>query len=180
MSELGSYVITAGIRAEGDVYPGNDTLAFLVQHYVFPDLALMSVDIDSDTSLYADLVVNVTNEGNIPVEELYYTYYLNDELRKIDTATVGLVPGGSTEVTIRLIGADDQDVGDGWHDFLIVAEKDSVLSNNRVSGTSFGVFSRSVNLKERHCCSSRILQLKHLRFACLHPFLLRLQLNLLP
>ncbi|MCA1746528.1 MAG: hypothetical protein LC655_02450, partial [Bacteroidales bacterium] len=137
MSELGSYVITAGIRAEGDVYPGNDTIAFLVQHYVFPDLALVQVGIESDTSLYADLVVNVTNEGNIPVEELYYTYYLNDELRKADTATIALLPGGSTEVTIRLIGADDQDVGDGWHDFLIVAEKDSVLSNNMVSGTVF-------------------------------------------
>ncbi|MEX0981766.1 MAG: C25 family cysteine peptidase [Bacteroidales bacterium] len=137
MSELGSYVITAGIRADGDVYPGNDTLSFLVQHYVFPDLALMSVDLDSDSSLYADLIVNVTNEGNIPAEELYYTYYLNDELRKMDTATIGLLPGGSTELTIRLIGEGDQDLENGWHDFLIVAEKDSVVSNNMVSGTVF-------------------------------------------
>ena len=137
MSVFGTYSIVAGVKADGDAYPGNDSLSTVIQHYEFPDLALRPAGLDTVGFASADLKIAVTNEGNIPVEVLRYTYFLNNELRRSDTSLINLDPGGSTEVSVRLIGEEDTDIGSGWHEYLVVAEADSVASNNSLSGTIF-------------------------------------------
>ena len=137
MSGLGTYTVLAGVKAEGDAYPGNDTLRYTFEHYAFPDLALQLAGLDTVPAHYADVIIEVTNEGNIPVEVLRYTSFLDNEPGKTDTAIIALEPGGSTEVSVRIISEGDDDIGYGWHEFLIIAEPDSVLSNNSVSGSVF-------------------------------------------
>jgi hypothetical protein len=137
MSLLGNYSIVAIVIAEGDAYPGNDSLSTVVQHYTFPDLGLRLAGLDTVGFVSADLKIEVTNEGNIPVEVLRYTFFLNNELRRSDSALINLDPGGSAEVPVRLIGEGDMDIGSGWHEYLVVSEEDSVASNNRISGSLF-------------------------------------------
>jgi hypothetical protein len=137
MSALGHYTVLAGVKAEGDGYPGNDTLRFTFEHYAFPDLALRLTGLDTVPAQYADVIIEVTNEGNIQMEVLRYTTMLNNEPGKSDTAIVSLEPGGSAEVAVRIISEGDDSIGYGWHEFIITAEPDSVISNNSVSGSVF-------------------------------------------
>jgi hypothetical protein len=137
MSALGHYTLLAGVKAEGDRYPGNDTLRFTFDHYAFPDLSLRLAGLDTVPAQYADVIIEVINEGNVPLELLRYTAFLNNEPGRSDTAIVSLEPGGSTEVAVRIISEGDDGIGYGWHEFMIIAEPDSVLSNNSVSGSVF-------------------------------------------
>jgi len=139
LSEPGTYSLVVGIDAVGDVYPGNDTVVYFIEHYRYPDLALEQSGIDSVSGNYADLLVGVANQGNIFMETMAYTYHLNSELVRNDTLIVMLAPGESDEFAIRIIGKELSPETGGWQNYLVAAAPDSLISNNQVEGELYWV-----------------------------------------
>lgn len=139
LSEPGVYRLDVGILAEGDVYPGNDAVAYDIEHYRYPDLALELTGIDSTGGKYADLRVNVVNQGNVYMESMAYTYHLNSELVRNDTLIVMLGPGQYNEFPIPIIGNNLSPETDGWQNFVVTAAPDSMNSNNQVEGDLYWV-----------------------------------------
>ncbi len=137
LSALGTYNILSEVMAIGDRYPGNDKLQIAFEHYAFPDLALRLNRLDTVPAHYVDVIIGVSNEGNIPVDELYYTSYLNDEPVNSDTVDISLEPGNSSEVSVRLISQNNGEIGYGWHEYRIISQEDSVLANNSVAGSVY-------------------------------------------
>lgn len=138
LSSIRTYQFHAGAVAKDDDYPGNDSLIHPVDHYAYPDAALEFVGIDSITSVYADLIIRVSNSGNIPLNDLTYTLYLDGSQKRMYTDTSMLDPGNQKDIVISLIQPEDSMI-QGWYDYMVVSDPDSVLSNNTVSGSIFWI-----------------------------------------
>lgn len=137
LSEIAKYSLIAEVHSSEDKYPGNDTLMTTINHYLFPDISIMDIGIDSVVSEYTDLIVKVTNEGNTDIENWEYTYYLDSELKEEGIVPLALSPGTSAETTIRLLSSEDDSLKYGTHDYHIVSLPDSVLWNNSIEGSVF-------------------------------------------
>ena len=143
LSEIKEYVLKAIVSTEGDTYPGNDSSAFAIEHYAYPDLSLTALGIDSTSSEFVNLQVEVTNSGNIMIEELNYLYYLDGLFTRNSSLAIQLDPGASLDLAIPLFHKDS--IAAGWHEYLIIAADDSVSMNNTVSGSFYVGF---LSLKE--------------------------------
>lgn len=135
LSGFATYNFSVAVQVDGDVYPGNDTLNWNASHYMYPDVAVSLLDIDSAAYQYIRLRLGMENLGNMPVETLYYSLYLDEKVTR-DSAELLLTPGSTTEISVTLIDAD-MDVEQGWHEYLFVADADSVPGNNLVEGSVF-------------------------------------------
>lgn len=137
LSEIRSYSLKAFVMAEGDRYPGNDSAIFVIDHYSYPDLGLVELGIDSTSDGSKDLIIEVSNQGNILIEKIDYTYLLDGYFRRDSSVEIDLAPGNSREIVIRLFEVGDDSIADGWHEYSIVAAEDSLIENNTVSGSFF-------------------------------------------
>ncbi len=137
LSELEQYNFVIGIEAARDEYPGNDSLDVMIEHYAFPDLSITALSMDSISTVYVDLIVELTNEGNIMLDKLNYELILDEELKSTGVQQINLEPGSSDEISIRLISETDVEVSCGWHNFIVETELDSVPENNIVEGSVF-------------------------------------------
>lgn len=135
LTGFATYDFAVAIRAEEDMYPGNDTLEWTATHFVFPDIAVHTVGIDSAASAYMRLKLEINNLGNVPFEKLYYHLYLDEDVKR-DSVLISLQPGTSGPVSVSLIEAG-MDIETGWHDYLFIADADSVPANNSVEGSVF-------------------------------------------
>lgn len=140
LSEPGIYPMVISVFIEGDAFPGNDTLYSQIDHYSYPDLSIREMGIDSISSEYVDLIVEVSNEGNVKLSDWSYRYYLNDILKEQGSRSIMLMPGESVEEKIRLISREDSLLQFGQHDYLIVSMDDSVSNNNMIEGEVFWSF----------------------------------------
>ncbi|MEX2370270.1 MAG: C25 family cysteine peptidase [Bacteroidales bacterium] len=137
MQGIETYGITVAIRADGDAFPGNDTVLFMVDHYAFPDLSLEHAGMDSISGIYTNLMALVANEGNNFIENFNYTILLDNEFLRSGVTSINLEPGQVTELSIPLIRENDKNIDFGWHDYEIFSKPDSVDANNRLNGTIF-------------------------------------------
>ena len=135
LSGFATYSFSVTADADGDTYPGNNTMHWDASHYEFPDLAVGMLGIDSLASEVVQLNLEIENQGNIPAGTLYYHLYL-DEYMKRDSVDVLLDPGGSRQVSVVMINAG-MGLEKGWYDYLFVADADSVPGNNSVGGTVY-------------------------------------------
>ena len=134
LSEIGEYLLHTRIESNGDAFPGNDSISFMVNHYVYPDLALQFIEIDSISEVYADILMEVSNQGNQAVDQFSYAYYLDNEFRRTDSADLSLGINESIQIAVRLIDASATDIEKGMHQFRIIAEADSLIDNNQIEG----------------------------------------------
>lgn len=148
-SKVKPYAIRAWALAPGDLYPGNDSLHIQLDHYGFPDLAISYLQKDSIPGIYTDAIVEVSNTGNLPMEYLHYTYYIDDVYKKHDSAIISLDPGNALEINIRLADEGDE-IEKGWHIFNLTAYPDSVPGNNSTEGEFYWNILAVENLPELH------------------------------
>lgn len=135
LSDFATYNFSVTVDADGDTYPGNNRINWEASHYVFPDIAVGMLGIDSLASEYVQLNLEIENRGNIPAETLLYRLYLNEHMKR-DSVDVLLEPGDSRQISVSLIDAG-MGLGEGWYDYLFVADADSVPGNNSVEGTVY-------------------------------------------
>ena len=137
LSALADYTVHAGIRANGDRYPGNDTLTFILRHYVFPDLSLLSYRADSAALPDLGIVADVENSGNREFEQWRYTVYIDGVFVRADSLQVLLEPGLTAGLPVLLADADTTTLEPGWHTFTLVSGPDSLAANNTLEGSVF-------------------------------------------
>lgn len=136
LSAFGDHCLTAWVDAAGDLYPGNDTITFCINHYRWPDLALTGYALAGDTvSQPVGLELFVANQGNVPLEGFGYAVYLDDQFIAEDTVAIVLQPGSTGVTTIPLMADYPDGMESGWHTFRVVSGIDSVASNNTLTGT---------------------------------------------
>ncbi|MDF1570031.1 MAG: C25 family cysteine peptidase [Bacteroidales bacterium] len=135
LSGFATYNFSVSADAGGDTYPGNNTMNWAASHYMFPDIAVGMLGIDSLASEVVHLDLEIENLGNIPAETLYYHLYLNEHVKR-DSVDVLLEPGESRQIAVTLIDTG-MGLGEGWYDYLFVADADSVPGNNSVEGTVY-------------------------------------------
>jgi len=136
MSELRDYRFIAGIFSENDMYAGNDTLASVVYHYTYPDIAVSLNGIDSVANDYINLLVHMENLGNISFDSLDYKISLEGDSFKESKVLLSLLPGADTIMKINLIQPEDN-LPSGWYEYMFEIASDSVPENNFILETVF-------------------------------------------
>ncbi len=134
LSGFGKYTFLAVVQLDGDEYPGNDTLYWQASHYMYPDIAVSRLGLDS-TSASVNLQLEIENKGNTHSEMLYYHLYLDESVDR-DSIDLMLAPGEAGQISVPLVDAGMQ-VEEGWHEYLFVADPDSVPDNNSIAGSFY-------------------------------------------
>jgi hypothetical protein len=135
LSAFGSYNLQAEIVAEQDVYKGNNHLEMELEHYIYPDLALMMVQLDVEGGIRSDAIIAIGNEGNIAVDSLQFELWLDGALSKSGVRYIGLEPGASIVDTFMLVDTSEIQLSPGIYEYLIKSVAvDSLDTNNEVSG----------------------------------------------
>ncbi|HDR68301.1 MAG TPA: T9SS type A sorting domain-containing protein [Bacteroidaceae bacterium] len=135
LSEFALYEIWCSVTYDGDQFPGNNNLGKEAEHYRFPDIALENAGIDSFPGVYTDLMVNIRNTGNIPMDSMLYRVYVDERLMRTGLDYFRLNPAESILKSFTLIDSTDTDFGSGLYTYLFEAcIPDSVAENNRITG----------------------------------------------
>jgi len=139
LSEVRDHNLQMVIRADADIWPWNDTLSTLIDHYEYPDLSISYIDHDTLNRDFVNLNALVENKGNIPADGFYYEVVIDEEFRYSGKSTITLEPGESEETSLNLINIYYEWLETGWHNYRVELAGDSAVENNTVDGSVFWI-----------------------------------------
>jgi hypothetical protein len=135
LSAFGIHTLQIEIVAEQDVYKGNNHLEMEMDHYIYPDLALMMVQLEAEDGIRSEAIIAIGNEGNISVDSLRFEVWLDDTLSKSGVRFIGLEPGVSVLDTFMLVDSSEIQLTTGFYEYLVKSVAvDSLKTNNEVHG----------------------------------------------
>jgi hypothetical protein len=134
MADTGYYVLGASILSDSLGYSGNNVLNKEVFRYAFPDLGLELLRMDTEPGVRADLQAGISNKGNVALDSLVYTLWLDDMLRDSGSRFIGLLPGQQTELSFSLADSSTNRVSGDFPYLLASTLHDSIPANNNLEG----------------------------------------------
>ena len=138
LSSKKSYRLYGEVTGDGQEFTGNNRLNRVVEHYAYPDLAVVSATPELEPGVYADLLLTISNLGNVTIDSLVYESGLEGLESIRGSLPVELDPGNSDELRIRL--ADSTLTGletRAYAYYFRSLVSDSVASNNELTGFLF-------------------------------------------
>ncbi len=142
LSEIGTYPFVFVASAGGDNYPANDTLRWQVEHYLYPDLAVTGVTLDSTLPGRLNLEAEIENRGNTFRDSLQYRFVLNNKSREEKNLSIQLDTGETGLFTIPFLSPADSIGETGWYTYeWSITGADSVPSDNSVKGNFYWITS---------------------------------------
>lgn len=133
MSALGHYLLEATITSDSG-YAGNNRIRKLVEHYLYPDLALSLDRLEEQPGHMVHARCLIENLGNTSLDSIPYELWQNDRLYGTGFLTLQIDPAWQEAVDFLLADSMDNLVP-GIHSFRIkLAVSDSVPENNIIEG----------------------------------------------
>jgi len=139
LSEVREHHLQVVIRSNEDIWPWNDSLSALIDHYEYPDLSISYIAHDTLNRDKVNLIALVENKGNIPADGFHYNVIIDEIFRFSGKSNLLLEPGESEETSLNLINIFYDWLETGYHDYHLELAEDSVLNNNSVSGSIYWI-----------------------------------------